>query len=385
MKNSETNTKTVVVGMSGGVDSSVAALLLKQQGFRVIGLFMKNWDEIDESGQCPAERDFKDVARVCEKLDIPYYSVNFAKEYWDNVFSHFLAEYKAGFTPNPDILCNREIKFNVFMKKALSIGGDYLATGHYARNPLIDGTHRLAKGFDPGKDQSYFLYTLNNDTLSRVLFPLGDLPKSQVRELASAHGLATATKKDSTGICFIGERDFTEFLSKYVATKPGKFKLLDGTEVGKHLGCAYYTPGQRKGLGLGGQGDPWYVVGKDVEKNIVYVERGDNHPALYVDYLIATECSWVSGKLPVEQGLRCTAKVRYRQRDQKCTVSVLENGKLRVDFDVPQRAVSPRQSVVLYDGDTCLGGAIIETAGPTYFEQGKSLLNEQEARLTAIA
>lgn len=361
--------KTAVVGMSGGVDSSVAALLLKQQGYRVIGLFMKNWEEKDENGVCQASREYEDVARVCDKLDIPYYSVEFVQEYWDNVFKHFLEEYKAGYTPNPDILCNREIKFNVFFKKAMELGADYLATGHYcqiAPSSMPDGHAKLLKGLDPGKDQSYFVYTLKEELLRKVLFPVGGLMKSEVRRLAKEHGLATHDKKDSTGICFIGERNFRKFLSQYVAAKPGPFKLLDGTTVGTHGGVAYYTMGQRKGLGLGGQGEPWFVVAKDPARNIVYVERGETHPALYADDLIASELSWV-GPEPMWP-LKCTAKIRYRQDDQKCTVTKLEDGRLRVDFDEAQRAITPRQSLVLYDGNVCLGGAMIDVAGPSHYK-----------------
>ncbi len=366
-------TKTVVVGMSGGVDSSVTALLLKEQGYRVIGMFMKNWEETDNSGQCQSEKDYADVARVCETLDIPYYSVNFVEEYKEHVFKHFLEEYKAGHTPNPDILCNREIKFNVFLKKALSLGADYLATGHYARNLLTSEGHQLAKGLDGAKDQTYFLYTISKDILEKVLFPIGHLPKGEVRALAKTHGLSTHNKKDSTGICFIGERDFTQFLGQYLAFKSGPFQHLNGKVVGEHKGVAHYTLGQRRGLGLGGEGECWYVVGKDVEKNIVFVERGDSHPALYADWLTATEASWVHGAPPSSTPFQCTAKVRYRQADQECTVIVLDEGQLRVNFNEPQRAITPRQSVVFYQGDICLGGAMIEKSGPTYYEQKRPL------------
>jgi tRNA-specific 2-thiouridylase len=360
---------TVVVGMSGGVDSSVAAQLLREQGYRVIGLFMKNWEEKDENGVCTSARDFEDVARVCDKLEIPYYSVEFVKEYWEHVFSHFLVEYEAGYTPNPDILCNREIKFNLFMKKALDeVGGDFLATGHYAR---VGTEHRLLKGVDPGKDQSYFLYTLKSEILRRVLFPVGELPKSEVRRLATAAGLATATKKDSTGICFIGERNFAKFLSQYVQAKPGKIRSLAGEVLGEHQGVCYYTLGQRKGLRLGGEGDAYFVVAKDPKRNIVFVERGSRHPALYADSLTATEPTWVQGA-PVALPYRCRAKVRYRQEDQACTI-VQAGERLHVEFDEPQRAITPRQSIVFYQGDECLGGAMIEAASPSYHELGKAL------------
>ncbi len=358
--------------MSGGVDSSVTAALLKEQGYRVIGLFMKNWEEKDETGACTSDRDYADVAKVCERLDIPYYSVNFAKEYWDNVFVHFLKEYKAGYTPNPDVLCNREIKFKVFFDKAMELGADYLATGHYCQNFLIDGEQRLVKGSDPGKDQTYFLYTIGKETLAKVLFPIGGIHKSEVRAIAAKYDLATKAKKDSTGICFIGERDFQKFLSQYIPAKPGDFKTLNGERVGRHEGAAYYTIGQRKGLALGGQGEPWFVIGKAIEKNIVYVERGVSHPALFADELTATEMSWVSGVMPALP-FRCRAKVRYRQKDQDCVITEFKDGILRVVFDEPQRAITPRQSVVFYDGEVCLGGAMIERAGQSYYERGMDL------------
>ncbi len=365
--------RTIVVGMSGGVDSSVAALLLKQQGHRVIGLFMKNWEELDENGVCTSAQDYDDAARVCDKLEIPYYSVEFINEYREQVFSHFLAAYRAGHTPNPDILCNREIKFNVFFKRAMEMGADFLATGHYAQNLVRGEENRLIKGNDPGKDQSYFLYTLKREILERVLFPIGHLPKSEVRELAAKHGLPTATKKDSTGICFIGERDFRKFLSQYVAAKAGEIQTLSGEIVGEHQGAAYYTMGQRKGLGLGGEGAAWFVVAKDTQKNIVYVERGAEHPALFADYLIAQELTWVSGAAPKVLPLKCRAKARYRQVDQDCEISVAGEGQIRVDFEIPQRALTPGQSVVFYLEDQCLGGAVIDTVGPSYFDQRKPL------------
>ncbi|MBL7714346.1 MAG: tRNA 2-thiouridine(34) synthase MnmA [Bdellovibrionales bacterium] len=362
---------TVVVGMSGGVDSSVTAALLKEKGYRVIGLFMKNWEEKDENGVCTSEADYQDVVRVCEKLDIPYYSVEFVKEYWDRVFKDFVAEYAKGYTPNPDILCNREIKFHAFLDKAKQFGADFLATGHYCRKITSpDGKHfSLAKGLDAGKDQTYFVYTLNQDILKQVLFPVGDLQKSEVRAIAARLDLATKAKKDSTGICFIGERNFREFLSKYVAAKPGQFKTLAGEIVGRHRGAAFYTPGQRRGLGLGGEGAPWFVVGKDVEKNIVWVERGETHPALFADTLWATEMSWV-GDRELKFPMRVKAKIRYRQGDQDCVVK-WDGDRLRVDFDVPQRAIAVRQSVVFYEGEVCLGGAIIDQVGQTYYERGQ--------------
>jgi len=360
------------VGMSGGVDSSVTAMLLKQQGYHVIGMFMKNWEEKDADGICKSALEFEDVVRVCEQLEIPYYSVNFVQEYWDNVFHHFLEEFKLGHTPNPDILCNREIKFKVLLEKALEIGGDFLATGHYCQHFDEAGIHQLRKGADPGKDQSYFLYTIGQKALSRVMFPVGGMLKSNLRKIAFTQKLATSEKKDSTGICFIGKRNFKEFLSKYLAYTPGEFQTLDGKILGEHEGVAYYTPGQRKGMGIGGPGDPWFVVGKDVEKNIVFVEQGMRHPGLYCDELTAFESSWVSGT-SLKTPYHCKAKVRYRQQDQQCIVTQDENGLLRVRFAIPQRAVTSRQSVVFYDDDICLGGAMIAAPGPSYYHQGRSL------------
>jgi tRNA-specific 2-thiouridylase len=367
-----TSPKTIVVGMSGGVDSSVVALLLKEQGHRVIGVFMKNWEETDASGVCTAAREWEDVQRVCDRIDIPCYSVEFVREYWEQVFEQFLKEYRAGYTPNPDVLCNREIKFNVFYQKALSLGADFLATGHYTRIGERGGEPVLLKGRDPAKDQSYFLNAISGEVLQRVLFPIGHLTKSEVRKIAEEHGIPTAAKKDSTGICFIGERDFREFLSRYLQAKPGPFKRLDGETVGHHLGSAYYTLGQRRGLGLGGEGDAWFVVSKDSEKNIVYVERGGDHPALFADWLLATQVSWISGRSP-ELPLRCKAKVRYRQTDQDCVVNAGEEpGTLRVAFDQPQRAITPGQSVVFYEGEICLGGAVIRAVGPSHYEQAQA-------------
>ncbi len=365
----EASKKTVVVGMSGGVDSSVSALLLKQQGYHVIGMFMKNWEETDAQGVCQASREYEDVVAVCEQIGIRCYSVNFVKEYWDQVFKHFLEEYQQGYTPNPDILCNREIKFKAMFEKAFELGADYLATGHFCQT---DGTH-LLKGRDPGKDQSYFLYTLKAEILRKVLFPVGHLLKSEVRALAREHGLATSEKKDSTGICFIGERNFKQFLGQYVAAKPGHFENLDGKVVGSHDGVAYYTIGQRRGMGIGGAGEAWFVVGKDIERNIVYVDQGARHPALYCDELEASAISWVAGAPPMGFPYRCLSKIRYRQPDQACEIVRMEGGKLSVRFAVPQRAVTPRQSIVFYDGNTWLGGAIIDTAGPSYYTRKLAL------------
>ncbi len=347
--------ETVIVGMSGGVDSSVSALLLKQQGYRVIGLFMKNWEETDPTGRCSATTDFNDVAQVCAQLDIPYYSVNFVHEYWESVFQQFLADIRAGLTPNPDVLCNREIKFKAFWEKARELGADFLATGHYCRT---NEAGQLLKGLDPEKDQSYFLHAVPHTALKQVLFPVGDLPKQEVRRIAKAHNLSTAEKKDSTGICFIGKRDFKPFLEKYIGTKPGEFRTLAGEVVGTHEGMAFYTIGQRRGMGLGGEGEAWFVVGKDVAKNVVFVERGADHPALFVSEARVRDVCWVGGVAP-GMPLCCMGKVRYRQADQPCTVTSLPDGTLHVVFDTPQRAVTPGQSLVLYSGDVCLGGGII--------------------------
>ncbi len=371
------NGKTVIVGMSGGVDSSVCAALLKEQGYNVIGMFMKNWEEEDENGNCKASLEFEDVVAVCEKLDIPYYSVDFVKEYRDNVFANFLEEYEQGYTPNPDILCNREIKFKVFFNKAMELGADYLATGHYCQTKVVDGQSRLIKGEDNNKDQTYFLYTIKSKVLDKVLFPVGAIEKPQVREIAKKYDLITHDKKDSTGICFIGERNFKNFLSNYIQIKSGDFELLDGTKVGTHSGSAFYTIGQRKGLGLGGPGEPWFVVGKDTERNVVIVERGEKHGALYADFLTATDLSWVDEEFRPTVGQKLKAKIRYRQQDQDCTITEVSDGEIRVDFDTPQRAIAKRQSIVFYtelEGEqVCLGGGMIKESGPTYHEQAKQL------------
>ncbi|MBA3956891.1 MAG: tRNA 2-thiouridine(34) synthase MnmA [Parachlamydiaceae bacterium] len=364
---------TVVVGMSGGVDSSLCALLLKEQGYNVIGMFMKNWEERDASGVCPSSLEYEDVVRVCEQIGIPYYSVNFVKEYWDSVFAESLREFQAGNTPNPDILCNREIKFKVFLEKALQLGADYLATGHYCQIRHEAGHRYLLKGNDPGKDQSYFLYTLLESILDKVLFPIGHLHKSEVRELARKNGLSNAEKKDSTGICFIGKRDFKQFLGGYIPPVSGNFEDLNGKIVGKHEGAVYYTIGQRKGMGIGGAGDAWFVVGKDITRNVVIVTQGTDHPALYCDDLVATELSWVSLEGPPVLPFRCRAKVRYRQPDQECCIERIENGYAYVSFSQPQRAVTTRQSIVFYDGDICLGGGMIHTPGPSYHSLRKVL------------
>jgi tRNA-specific 2-thiouridylase len=351
----------VVVAMSGGVDSSVSAYLIKQQGHEVIGLFMKNWDEIDEQGHCPAEADYEDVAAVCAALDIPYYSVNFTQEYRQKVFEDFLRDYKAGATPNPDILCNKEIKFKVLWEKAQGLGADYLATGHYCRVLHEEGQSYLLKGLDPEKDQSYFLYAIDPAILSRVLFPVGELHKKEVRSIAKALNLKTHAKKDSTGICFIGERDFRQFLSQYVAITPGPIiEWPSGKVVGKHQGIAFYTIGQRKGLQIGGAGEAWFVAGKNKDKNELYVVQGADHPALFSTGLWTEEFYPLTNK-DLSQPIACSAKIRYRHPGATCLLQKTEGG-YRVDFNEPQRAVTPRQSVVFYQGDLCLGGGIIRTS-----------------------
>ena len=349
----------VVVGMSGGVDSSVAAYLLKEQGYDVIGIFMKNWDDTDEFGVCTATEDYEDVIRVANQIGIPYYAVNFEKEYWDKVFTYFLEEYKAGRTPNPDVMCNKEIKFKAFLDHAMKLGADYLATGHYARVTVEDGETKMFRGVDHNKDQTYFLNQLSQDQISKVMFPLGHLTKPEVREIAKKAGLATAHKKDSTGICFIGERNFKEFLSQYLPAQPGRMETLTGEIKGEHQGLMYYTIGQRHGLGIGGDGDPWFVVGKDLDRNVLLVGQGFHNDALYSDAIIATKVSWVSDKEKPKE-FRCTAKFRYRQPDNGVTVRLLDNGEAEVIFDEPIRAVTPGQAVVFYDGEECLGGGTID-------------------------
>ncbi|OCA91213.1 tRNA 2-thiouridine(34) synthase MnmA [Bacillus sp. FJAT-27225] len=349
----------VVVGMSGGVDSSVAALLLKQQGYDVIGIFMKNWDDTDENGVCTATEDYNDVIRVCNQIGIPYYAVNFEKQYWDKVFTYFLEEYKAYRTPNPDVMCNKEIKFKAFLDHALQLGADYLATGHYAQVEYRDGEYKMLRGLDENKDQTYFLNQLNQEQLSKVMFPIGGLQKSDVRKIAAEAGLATAAKKDSTGICFIGERNFKEFLGHYLPAQPGNMETMDGEIKGRHDGLMYYTIGQRHGLGIGGQGDPWFVIGKDLKRNVLYVGQGFDNEKLFSTSILADNVSWTSdSEKPAE--FKCTAKFRYRQADNGVTVRLLEGNKAEVIFDEPIRAVTPGQAVVFYNGDECLGGGTID-------------------------
>ena len=355
--------KTVVVGMSGGVDSSVAALLLKEQGFNVIGLYMNNWEETDACGACTGEEDFADVRRVANKIGIPYYSVNFAKEYLDRVFSYFLKEYAAGRTPNPDVLCNREIKFKDFKEKAKELGADYIATGHYCDILHENGVHYLLKAKDQSKDQTYFLNQLSQEQLDGVLFPLGKLDKSEVRKIAIENGLATAAKKDSTGICFIGERNFRNFLSKYLPAKQGDIITTDGKKIGEHMGLMYYTLGQRRGLNIGGQkgddGGRWFVIEKDLKNNILYVAHGSEEK-LYSKGLILHSVNWIPFA-PTEKEFKCTAKFRYRQPEQGCTVRI-KDGFIQVDFDEKQRAITEGQFAVFYQGDKCIGGGVIEKA-----------------------
>ena len=348
----------IVVGMSGGVDSSVAALLLKEQGYDVVGVFMKNWEEEDDNGVCTAETDWADVREVCDKIGIPYYSVNFAKEYWDRVFSYFLKEYRAGRTPNPDVLCNREIKFRAFLDFAMTLGASRMATGHFVQT---DGEGRLLKGSDPNKDQSYFLYMVHAEQLRKSLFPVGGMTKAQVRQIAAAHQLPVSAKKESTGVCFIGERNFKKFLSEYLPAQPGDMIAPDGEVVGRHDGLMYYTLGQRRGLGIGGRGDgrSWFVIGKDLANNRLLVAQGEDHPMLYSTRCRAEDVTWV-GEAPVREGetLRCSARFRYRQPDQPVEVT-LQDGNLMIHALTPQRAVTPGQSAVLYSGDVCLGGGIV--------------------------
>lgn len=358
----------VVIGMSGGVDSSVAALLLKEQGYDVIGIFMKNWDDTDENGVCTATEDYNDVIEVCNQIGIPYYAVNFEKQYWDKVFTYFLDEYRAGRTPNPDVMCNKEIKFKAFLEHAVALGADYVATGHYARVAYIDGEYKMLRGVDDNKDQTYFLNQLSQEQLSKTMFPLGELKKPQIREMAKAAGLATATKKDSTGICFIGERNFKDFLSNYLPAQPGVMQTLSGEVKGKHDGLMYYTIGQRHGLGIGGNGDPWFAVGKNLKENILYVDQGFHNELLYGDEVIATNISWVSDRTK-EKEFKCTAKFRYRQEDNKVTVQIVDENTIRILCDEPIRAITPGQAVVFYDGDECLGGATIDEV----YRSGKKL------------
>lgn len=351
----------IIVGMSGGVDSSVAAYLLKQAGHQVEGVFMKNWEGDDTDTYCPATQDMQDAQTVCDALNIPLHMVNFADAYWERVFAHFLDEYRAGRTPNPDILCNKEIKFKAFLDYAKQRGADYIATGHYVRKHQTSSKVQLLKGSDPLKDQSYFLYALDEAQLAQSLFPVGDLPKQEVRAIAEKIGLKNHAKKDSTGICFIGERKFKTFLNEYLPAKPGNIETLDGELMGKHDGLMFYTIGQRQGLHIGGKKgkaeSPWYVVDKDLTRNTLLIVQGENHPALFKQHLTTGPLHWINPapNLP----LTVTAKTRYRQPDQACTIIPDGNTQYRIDFAQPQRAITPGQSIVFYEGDICLGGGII--------------------------
>ena len=352
----------IVVGISGGVDSSVAALLLAEQGYDVQCIFMKNWE--DKDGEiCTSADDYNDALQVCNILGLPIHSVNFSKEYWDKVFSYFLSEYKAGRTPNPDVLCNREIKFKAFLNYAMRLGFKKIATGHYAKIECINSQYRLLKGKDKNKDQSYFLYMLSHDPLSRSEFPLGDLDKKDVRNIAKKAGLPTADKKDSTGICFVGEQNFKQFLERFLPANPGDIISSDGKKVGTHSGLMYYTIGQRKGLGIGGGhsdlNDPWYVVGKDMIKNNLIVCQGKDNPSLYNDKIIATQLHWISNIMPNERQ-ELAAKIRYRQKDQACTIELVKNKSAIVSFNKPIFAAAAGQSIVFYKHEECLGGGIIE-------------------------
>ncbi len=358
------NKGKVIVGMSGGVDSSVSAHLLLQQGYQVEGLFMKNWQESDAEAYCTAAEDFKDAEDVSKILGIKLHTINFAAEYWDRVFAHFLEEYRAGRTPNPDVLCNREIKFKAFLDYALALGADYIATGHYARVSQKGSLFHMHLGEDEGKDQTYFLYMLGQQALSHTLFPLGGLTKDEVRKIATQQQLPNHKKKDSTGICFIGERKFRDFLSKYLPANPGDIETIDGEHLGEHQGLMYYTLGQRQGLGIGGkQGSeekPWFVARKELRRNRLIVVQGHDHPMLFSDELNCSQLHWVAGKQP-PLPLSCHCRIRHRQSLQACTIEAAESGLCHVSFSQPQRAVTPGQSIVFYLDDDCLGGGIIET------------------------
>lgn len=355
----------VIVGMSGGVDSSVAAHLLIEQGYQVEGLFMKNWEEDDNDEYCAAAEDLADAQAVADKLGIKLHTINFAAEYWDNVFEYFLAEYKAGRTPNPDIMCNKEIKFKAFLEFAAEdLGADYIATGHYVRRRKQGNDWQLLRGLDDNKDQSYFLYTLGSEHVAKTLFPVGELEKPEVRRIAEEQGFVTFDKKDSTGICFIGERKFKDFLAQYLPAQPGNIETADGELIGQHEGLMYHTLGQRKGLHIGGLRDhgdePWYVVDKDVVRNVLVVGQGADHPRLYSNGLVAKQLHWVKRE-PLVEPIRAVVKTRYRQADIPCTITPLEHDQVRVDFDTPQKAVTPGQSAVFYQQEVCLGGGIIES------------------------
>ncbi|MDE3011995.1 MAG: tRNA 2-thiouridine(34) synthase MnmA [Pseudomonadota bacterium] len=344
----------VVVGLSGGVDSAVSAMLLRDQGFEVIGVFMKNWED---DAACNAREDLVDAASVADCLGIEIDAVNFSAEYQQRVFAYFLAEYQAGRTPNPDILCNTEIKFRAFLEHAFALGADWVATGHYARARRSPAGTELLRGLDTNKDQSYFLHRLSQAQIRRVLFPVGELPKPEVRALARAAGLPVHAKRDSTGICFIGERPFREFLGRYLKGQPGPMQTPQGRVVGEHQGLMFHTLGQRQGLGIGGPGEPWYVAGKDLERNVLIVVQGHDHPALLCQQVELEDCAWINGSTPTGAGL--SARLRYRQEDLACTLTELGAGSVRLQFGTPQWAVTPGQFGVLYRGEVCLGGGVI--------------------------
>ena len=349
--------------MSGGVDSSVAAYLLHEQGFDIEGLFMKNWEEDDDEEYCSASVDLADAQSICDQISIPLHTVNFSSEYWDRVFEYFLTEYKAGRTPNPDIICNKEIKFRAFLEHALTLDADYIATGHYANCEISDSEASLYKGLDANKDQSYFLHTLDQQQLSKSLFPIGKMEKSEVRKIAKQKRFDTFDKKDSTGICFIGERKFRDFLKNYIPSKHGEIRTLDDKKIGEHEGVMFYTIGQRQGLGIGGQRDqseePWYVTDKNIDSNCLYVAQGRDHQSLYHSKLVTQDFHWIAGKPPTSLA-NLKAKTRYRQSDQACSILLITDKIYEISFVKPQWAITPGQSVVLYQDDKCLGGAIIE-------------------------
>lgn len=354
----------VIVGMSGGVDSSVAAYLLREQGYQVEGLFMKNWEQDDKDGFCAAAQDLADAQAVCDQLGIPLHSVNFSEEYWDRVFSHFLNEYEQSRTPNPDVLCNKEIKFNAFLNHALSLGASFIATGHYARVQINNGIGALYKAKDRDKDQSYFLHAVEPAALAKTIFPVGELLKTDVRKIAEEIGLVTHAKKDSTGICFIGEKRFKTFLNEFMLAKPGDIRSTNDEKIGRHDGLMFYTLGQRQGLGIGGtrdgSEDPWYVVDKDVPTNTLVVAQGNHHPRLYSQGLMCGPIHWLTNYSDDQMPLTCYAKTRYRQEDQACVISPIHNNQHCVVFSSLQRAVTPGQYIVFYDKNQCLGGATIE-------------------------
>lgn len=359
-----TNEK-IIIGLSGGVDSAVAAYLLKQQNYQVEALFMKNWEEDDTDEYCSASVDLADAEQVCGKLDIPLHSVNFAAEYWDRVFSYFLEEYKSGRTPNPDIMCNKEIKFKAFLDYALSLGASHIATGHYVRSQSLENGTELLRGRDDNKDQSYFLYALNRYQLSKAIFPVGHLHKPEVRRIAKQQGFDVFNKKDSTGICFIGERKFSDFLQQFIPAQPGDIQTLEGRTIGAHNGLMYYTIGQRQGLGIGGlqntSDQPWYVAGKDLDSNILIVAQGHDHPALFHSYCDIQGLHWINDD-DVTLPFQCNAKIRYRQADQPCTIIDIDKDVASIKFDQPQRAITPGQALVFYSQQVCLGGGTIDRA-----------------------